>query len=133
MSLWIRLILLTQKYKNFSRPAEIFGSRTFIRKFCRNLDLAHITCCTVQQSQKFLLEAYSAVSQKFGSCTHNMLYDTAIAEISARGLNFQQCCKNLDLAHITRCTIQQSQNFYYRPFQQCHKNLDFVSITCCTV
>ena len=33
--------------KNFSLPAEIFASLTFIRKFRKNLDLAHITRCTV--------------------------------------------------------------------------------------
>ena len=40
-------ILLTRKYKNFSLPAEIFASLAFIRKFRKNLDLAHITRCTV--------------------------------------------------------------------------------------
>ena len=39
--------LLTRKYKNFSLLAEIFASLTFIRKFRKNLDLAHITRCTV--------------------------------------------------------------------------------------
>ena len=40
---------LTRKYKEFSPPAEIFASRAFICKFRKNLDLAHITRCTVDQ------------------------------------------------------------------------------------
>ena len=43
--------LLTRKYKNFSLPAEIFASRTFIRKFRKNLDLVHIIRCTVEAEE----------------------------------------------------------------------------------
>ena len=48
-------ILLTRKYKNFSLPAEIFASLAFIRKFRKNLDLAHITRCTVKCHARFIL------------------------------------------------------------------------------